>query len=235
MERCFSSVISNSFIAQNYLHGLWLDKQANQVLVNHSAFNGNSRTAGYAGINIVGAASAENLAVTLISCDVEGNGVVPASGYGIVCQHSHGVTLQGHYSEQNKSGGLYADNTVKNLSIEGSYFQDELIDIVGVDCIRYVNNRHFYNAQATTVQIGAADGSPVLVSNNSYGPSVTTNYTSGAFQRVEHINTAAPASGTWRQGDVIWHRTPSASGNIGWVCVTAGTPGTWKTFGAISA
>jgi hypothetical protein len=28
---------------------------------------------------------------------------------------------------------------------------------------------------------------------------------------------------------------PTAGGNIGWVCTTAGTPGTWKTFGAIAA
>jgi hypothetical protein len=29
--------------------------------------------------------------------------------------------------------------------------------------------------------------------------------------------------------------TPVAAGNIGAVCVTLGTPGTWKTFGVIAA
>ncbi|MCI0708304.1 MAG: glycoside hydrolase family 55 protein [Ignavibacteriae bacterium] len=47
--------------------------------------------------------------------------------------------------------------------------------------------------------------------------------------------TASPGSGTWTRGDVIYNTTPSAGGTIGWVCVTAGSPGTWKTFGAISA
>jgi hypothetical protein len=47
--------------------------------------------------------------------------------------------------------------------------------------------------------------------------------------------TAAPTTGTWRRGDVVSNTAPSASGFIGFVCVTAGTPGTWKTFGAISA
>ena len=47
--------------------------------------------------------------------------------------------------------------------------------------------------------------------------------------------TAAPTTGTWARGDIVWNSAPSASGFIGWVCVTAGTPGTWKTFGAISA
>jgi hypothetical protein len=43
-----------------------------------------------------------------------------------------------------------------------------------------------------------------------------------------------PTSGDWLQGDTVWNSAPAASGFIGWVCVTAGTPGTWKTFGAIS-
>jgi hypothetical protein len=46
---------------------------------------------------------------------------------------------------------------------------------------------------------------------------------------------AAPVAGTYRRGDVVYNNAPSASGFVGWVCVTAGTPGTWKTFGAISA
>ena len=45
---------------------------------------------------------------------------------------------------------------------------------------------------------------------------------------------AAPTTGTWAQGDVVIDNTPSSGGNIGWVCTTAGTPGTWKTFGTIS-
>jgi len=48
------------------------------------------------------------------------------------------------------------------------------------------------------------------------------------------FGTAAPTSGTWAQGDIIYNTTPTAGGYIGWVCITAGTPGTWKTFGAIS-
>jgi parallel beta-helix repeat protein/putative cofactor-binding repeat protein len=46
---------------------------------------------------------------------------------------------------------------------------------------------------------------------------------------------SAPATGTWKAGDITWDLTPSAAGRIGWVCVAAGTPGTWKAFGAIDA
>jgi len=46
--------------------------------------------------------------------------------------------------------------------------------------------------------------------------------------------TLAHVSGTWAVGDIVWNASPSASEEIGWVCVTAGIPGTWKSFAAIS-
>lgn len=51
------------------------------------------------------------------------------------------------------------------------------------------------------------------------------------------VGTAAPVgTGTaYARGDKVWNTQPSASGVIGWVCTAAGSPGTWKTFGAISA
>lgn len=47
--------------------------------------------------------------------------------------------------------------------------------------------------------------------------------------------TTTPTQLDFKVGDVVYNTSPSAGGNIGWVCTTAGTPGTWKTFGAISA
>ena len=46
---------------------------------------------------------------------------------------------------------------------------------------------------------------------------------------------ATDANGSWRVGDVVLDNTPTAGGSIGSVCTTAGSPGTWKTFGAITA
>jgi hypothetical protein len=48
-------------------------------------------------------------------------------------------------------------------------------------------------------------------------------------------NSAAPSTGTYIVGDIYYNTTPSAGGNIGWVCTTAGSPGTWKTFGTIAS
>jgi hypothetical protein len=44
---------------------------------------------------------------------------------------------------------------------------------------------------------------------------------------------AAPISGTWARGDIVYFTSPSAGGKVGVVCTSGGTPGTWKPFGAI--
>lgn len=49
------------------------------------------------------------------------------------------------------------------------------------------------------------------------------------------VATIPPTIGTWVVGDKLYNSAPAASGFIGSVCVTAGTPGTHKTWGAISA
>jgi hypothetical protein len=54
------------------------------------------------------------------------------------------------------------------------------------------------------------------------------------FRTVSINGSAAPVAGTYNQGDIVYNSAPTAGGTIGFVCVTAGTPGTWKTFGAIT-
>lgn len=53
-------------------------------------------------------------------------------------------------------------------------------------------------------------------------------------KRMEY-GSAAPSTGTWQPGDIVFNASPAAGGRVGWVCTAAGSPGTWKTFGAISA
>lgn len=57
----------------------------------------------------------------------------------------------------------------------------------------------------------------------------------GGTYRRTLTGTAAPTSGTWVRGDRVINSAPAAAGTEGWVCVTGGTPGTWKTFGVIAA
>ena len=57
----------------------------------------------------------------------------------------------------------------------------------------------------------------------------------GANTRRITYSTAAPTTGNAAQGDIVFNRLASAGGQVGWVCVTAGSPGVWRGFGTISA
>lgn len=46
---------------------------------------------------------------------------------------------------------------------------------------------------------------------------------------------AAPTAGRHVQGEIVYYKYPAAGGHMGVVCTATGTPGTWKTFGAITA
>lgn len=46
---------------------------------------------------------------------------------------------------------------------------------------------------------------------------------------------ATPTTGYWAIGERVYNSAPSAGGLVGWVCVSSGSPGTWKGFGSIEA
>jgi hypothetical protein len=45
---------------------------------------------------------------------------------------------------------------------------------------------------------------------------------------------AAPTIGSWSVGDICHNTTPPVGGSPGWVCTTAGTPGTWEPMAVVS-
>ena len=54
------------------------------------------------------------------------------------------------------------------------------------------------------------------------------------FGGKKFINAAmAPTSGIWNKGDIAWNSQPEDTGFVGWICITGGKPGEWKTFGYI--
>ena len=53
-------------------------------------------------------------------------------------------------------------------------------------------------------------------------------------QRAERYASAAPSSRYHAVGEMVWNSAPMAGGTMGWVCVTAGSPGIWKAWGSIA-
>jgi hypothetical protein len=88
--------------------------------------------------------------------------------------------------------------------------------------IRAVGIKEF-QVDNVTLNIGS---DAISSSNNFKSINVAgTNISSGI---------AAPTSGTWKQGDIVSNSAAASGAYAGWICVAAGTPGTWKTFGLIS-
>jgi hypothetical protein len=75
---------------------------------------------------------------------------------------------------------------------------------------------------------------PTLTSMKNWRILETQGFFSARQKRITY-GTAAPTSETWAVGDLCYNTTPAAAGYVGWVCVTAGTPGTWKGFGVIQS
>lgn len=66
---------------------------------------------------------------------------------------------------------------------------------------------------------------------------VFANLGDGSASRASIIiyDTAAPVAGTFVVGDIVLNTVPAAGGTPGWVCTTAGTPGTWKAMANLAA
>lgn len=51
--------------------------------------------------------------------------------------------------------------------------------------------------------------------------------------RLFAVDVAAPSTGSFRKGDIVWNSNPVEGGIVGWVCVMDGSPGLWRGFGQI--
>lgn len=139
-------------------------------------------------------------------------------------------------------GGVFIDTAGEDILLAGNLFVDNtgsairiaprvsFTDPLRVVCDGNTLRDNLYTVVLTSVPSATTD----TYSGYNYEQGVKRGFgsLSGAG---ELAGTAAPTTGTWVRGDRVWNTTPAASGTMGWVCTTAGTPGTWKTFGAISA
>jgi hypothetical protein len=99
-------------------------------------------------------------------------------------------------------------------------------------------------AAATQLIWARISSTNINVTNNAFygaGAGLTSYFTAnGAGANVRQANntwqlaTAAPTTGYWVQGDIVYNTTPASAGFIGFVCTVTGSPGTWRTFGLIS-
>lgn len=56
---------------------------------------------------------------------------------------------------------------------------------------------------------------------------------SGSSARSIDYGPGPPTAGHHAAGEIVYNIAPAPGGKVGWVCTSAGTPGTWKAFGGI--
>ena len=147
---------------------------------------------------------------------------------------------------------LYSDtNTSIYLGFYGYDYKQSVNLIAGKWC------RLYYVTENASI---LANAGYVLYPESTDGPTVkiakvmiysSSTYDAGAVQAVNSVLggaynsqtpanhygryfNAAPSTGTWSVGQIVYNTVPASAGYIGWVCTVAGTPGTWNTFGLIS-
>lgn len=99
--------------------------------------------------------------------------------------------------------------------------------VVGVQ--RQVGYVYVFCPGYTNAQLPGTKGATYTGSTIKQKP-----YNVKKFGRQCEFGIAAPSSGTWIAGDIVYSTQPATTGFVGWVCTVGGSPGTWKTFGAVS-
>lgn len=154
--------------------------------------------------------------------------------FGIV--NGGGPSLQGYFGAVGSRQGFKAFNANGNnvgMLPSGIYYQHST---AGNYSLQYVGNDLVWTYANSAISTnwayrltGEGTASPVGARRidfpNGYGL---------AGKKVLS-GTAPPGSGTYAVGDMMWNSAPAAGGIPGWVCVTAGTPGTWKAMAVLAA
>ncbi|MBR8645062.1 hypothetical protein KEH51_14695 [[Brevibacterium] frigoritolerans] len=106
--------------------------------------------------------------------------------------------------------------------------------------VNYHTLTYTFTATATTVAIKLqgslidgqtqgvflVDAADIFEGYNVFDPSQQNNAALGVQGRLKV--SAAPTSGTWELGNKVTMSSPVAGGFLEYVCITAGSPGTWK-------
>lgn len=114
----------------------------------------------------------------------------------------------------NDNSNIWIQNTVEHNFIEFHITDNALANTA-------LYNELGYSGMATNTFNGN------LTSTNNYDANPLLSFTKS--------NSYPTDSSQHQKGEIIFNINPQANGVIGWVCVSGGTPGTWKSFGNIAS
>jgi hypothetical protein len=171
----------------------------------------------------------------LIDCD-GGNALIGVdinTGIGNIVQNFY-VEPHNWYNVVNIKGG--SGNMVYSISgITHTIATPEFINITNsngnIIDIPTSNGVHDFR-----VNVDADSDNNVITRLGAYSIYVTDNGVGTIYTRVITGTSATPPRTVYHyKGDVMWNLNAAGSGVPGWVCTTAGSPGTWKAMAALAA
>jgi hypothetical protein len=101
----------------------------------------------------------------------------------------------------------------------------------------YIDTTKFYGYYVDAAA-GVVENNVVVNITSGSGVTAFPYYSSGISPtRSNSSNSASatPTNGYWAVGSLVWNTGVTAGGSPGWICTTAGTPGTWKTMANLGA
>lgn len=160
---------------------------------------------------------------------VTDNSIHAVKNAGILVSFSRDVAIVGNMIDTAGTHGIYASDA-PNLTVSRNNIVNFTVYGIGID-----------SGSSGIV----ADNNITGTGSSTYGIGLFSKMKTGRDNRIGGVVTdwvgdyatfksAAPPAGTWAVGDIVWHSAHAASGNIGWVNTSAGTPGKWKAFGTIA-
>jgi hypothetical protein len=151
---------------------------------------------------------------------IEGPGSATASTVGINCLVATGLTIENNIIEACVTGVIL--QRLRQLSLRNNTAKNDVTD--GYSLLECNSGTYW-------------PGSDFVVENNlgTLDYALTSRIPTYYLSEREKYAGAAPTTGWHKRGEYRLDSTPTAGGTMGWVCTTDGTPGTWKTFGAITA
>jgi hypothetical protein len=243
-DSCWINNINHCRISGSVDSAIFIGGYGNSIHIGNCDLGG-----GLYGVKVDGTTATSD-GIAIMSNTIQGFTNAGVYGTGIVGS----LSIIGNYFEDNAATTIELNSDVKAPLISGNKIHGK----TGVSTYNIINKSRnasiignlFYqavtaniqnvgNAQAfiagnriengsTTLVVGFADS---FVIEAVYGMPSKIN-----GKRIGYSGFAsAPATGTWAKGDFVYNSDPDASEYMGWVCTVAGTPGTWKGFGAIQA
>jgi parallel beta-helix repeat protein len=220
---CDHSTISGNQIGLNGCGGQGIIlNSSNDCTISANVITGQGPSA--AGIALIPASAAgcsrntiSNNYVNFVACSA-------AWGYGIE------IAPQGAYTADSN---LIIGNTVVGLGSAAGYIGGVYINGTSGTITNTMVSNNMFDSLTKATQV-YNDSSSAFMANRAINVGIICVGQGGTAGIIRDCNdwqyaAAAPstATNTWFVGDKVWNTSVTASTTPGWVCTTAGTPGTW--------